>query len=581
MPSSPHRPRLQPALAALTALALSSAPSCNGQRPTPQPAVTPDRPRPAPEAPLALRLYFLVDLDGYFEPCGCNSRPLGGIDRLARFIDGERARAPHHLLVASGDLLFRDPTLDPRMVYQETRKAESLVPILDRIGLAAYAPGPSDYVRGEAEFRRLIAGQQAAVLAANVPAGRAPFRPTLLREVNGVKVGIVGVADFRPTSESPAPPTAPETTDPVEAARAAVEDLRRQGARVVVVLASTPRRAAVSIARNVPGVDFVVVAREESNSPPPPERVGRAFVLTAANQGKGLGVVDLHLRDGAAPLVDASPSTADALRASLDRRIRELRERLAAWSRDPSVDRAAVEQQRGRLAALERERAAADAPVTPPASGSYFRARSVEIAPELPRRADIEAQIATYFRSVNDHNRAEYASLAAPPAPRGQARYVGGEECRSCHEAAYALWERTPHSRAYWTLETLHKNFNLSCVGCHVTGYQRPGGSEVVQNEGLRDVQCETCHGPGSLHVAARTPAQQRATILRNPPQAFCAQQCHTPEHSDHFDYAQYLPRILGPGHGYPEDASDAGALHLDMPVLAGGQNSDASALHH
>jgi hypothetical protein len=578
---APRTQRPRALVGALAALSLSTALSCNGRRPPSPPAVTPERPRATPEAPLALRLYYLVDLDGYFEPCGCNSRPLGGIDRLARFIDGERERAPHHLLVASGDLLFRDPHLDPRMVYQETRKAESLVPILDRIGLAAYAPGPSDYVRGEGEFQRLTNGQQAAALAANAPAGRAPFRATLLREVNGVKVGIVGVADFRPSSDSPAPATAPPTSDPVESARTAVEGLRRQGARVVVVLASTPRRAAVAIARNVPGVDFVVVAREESNTPPPPERVGRAFVLTSANQGKGLGVVDLFLRDGDGPLTDASASTVEALRASLDRRIRELRERLDAWSRDPSVDRTAVEQQRTRLAGLERERAAADAPPSPPATGSYFRARSVEIAPELPRRPDIEAQIATYFRAVNDHNRAEYATLTAPAAPRGQARYVGGEECRACHEAAYALWERTPHSRAYWTLETLHKNFNLSCVGCHVTGYQRPGGSEVVQNEGLRDVQCETCHGPGSLHVAARTPAQQRATIIRNPPQALCAQQCHTPEHSDHFDYGQYLPRILGPGHGFPEESTDAGALRMEMPVLAGGQNSDASALHH
>jgi hypothetical protein len=254
---------------------------------------------------------------------------------------------------------------------------------------------------------------------------------------------------------------------------------------------------------------------------------------------------------------------------------------LDSWSRDPSVDQSAVTQQRARLSQLEAERAAANAPPTPPATGSYFRGRTVEIAPELPKRDDIQQQIATYFRAINEHNREEYATLRAPAAPRGQASYVGNEECRSCHEPAFALWERTPHSRAYWTLEVLNKNFNLSCVGCHVTGYQQPGGSEVVQNEGLRDVGCETCHGPGSRHITARGAAQQRSTILRNPPQAFCAQQCHTPEHSDHFDYQRYLPRILGPGHGYPEDAADAGALRMSMPVLAGGQNADASAVAH
>ena len=65
-----------------------------------------------------------------------------------------------------------------------------------------------------------------------------------------------------------------------------------------------------------------------------------------------------------------------------------------------------------------------------------------------------------------------------------------------------------------------------------------------------------------------RGAAQRRATIRRDAPGEFCATQCHTPEHSDHFNYAQYLPRILGPGHGRPVD-DDAGAA-----------TGDASAVH-
>jgi len=80
-----------------------------------------------------------------------------------------------------------------------------------------------------------------------------------------------------------------------------------------------------------------------------------------------------------------------------------------------------------------------------------------------------------------------------------------------------------------------------------------------VQNEGLRDVQCESCHGPGSAHVTARPGPARRTTIRRTADAEFCATQCHTPEHSDHFDYERYLPRILGPGHGRPVGEGDAG----------------------
>ena len=44
------------------------------------------------------------------------------------------------------------------------------------------------------------------------------------------------------------------------------------------------------------------------------------------------------------------------------------------------------------------------------------------------------------------------------------------------------------------TLTTQFKEFNLDCVGCHVTGYGRPGGSTVTHVEKLKDVQCEACH---------------------------------------------------------------------------------------
>jgi hypothetical protein len=543
---------------------LGAASSCQrGARPagasTPAATDAPAQARPA--APPSLRLYFLVDLSGYLEPCGCNQRPLGGIDRIARVFENERAAAPNAALVSAGNLFFSEPRIEERMIYQERAKAEALTGILTNLRLAAFAPGPADFALGTETWQRLSAAVQAPALAAN--AGMASVR--LLDAGGGMKVGVVGVSDFRPAIGDAAA-GAPESGDPVEAARAAVASARAQGATAVVVLASTPRRAARAIASSVEGVDFVVAAREEANAPAAPERVGRAFVLTAPNQGKFLGVLDLHLA-GEGAFQDASETTANAARTRLEARITELRGRLAAWERDPTVDRAAVTAQRRRLAELERQRAEAAGP-TPPATGRYFRAHAVEVSPDVAKLPAVQSQIASYFRDVNEHNRVEYASLRAPAPQRGVAYYTGIESCHDCHEEAYAVWRGTPHSHAYRTLEDISKNFNLSCVGCHVTGYRQPGGSEVVQNEGLRDVQCETCHGPGSAHVAARGAAQRRATIRRDAPGEFCATQCHTPEHSDHFNYAQYLPRILGPGHGRPVDddagtaATDAGAPH-------------------
>lgn len=556
MPSSSHRSSRVYGLLLLS-LGASFALGASCRRPPP----------PAPPVAAAttpVRLYFVSDLDGYLEPCGCQSRPLGGIDRVAALVAQERAAHPHSLFVATGNLFFEHPTLDAQMAFQERAKAESLGPILDGLGLAAYAPGPSDYALGADVWRGLAQHTHAAPLVANLAGQHADADGTLVREVAGVRIGLVGVSDFA-DAEGHRPAGAPETTDPVAAARRAVASLRSR-VQVVVVLASVPRRVARTIAGEVPGVDFVVAARETAATAPPPERIGEAHLVTAVDQGKGLGAVDLYLR-GDGGFRDASDASASAERARLDRRIHDLAGRIAAWEQDPTSDRAAIAAQRTRLAEMTTQRAALDHRPLPTA-GRFFQARSFEISPDVPRASTVQSQIATYFRAVNEHNRAEYATLRAPEAPAGTAHYVGIEACRDCHEEAYGVWARTPHSHAYRTLEDASKNFNLACVGCHVTGYRQPGGSEVVQNDGLRDVQCETCHGPGSAHVDARTAATRRATIRRDAPADLCATQCHTAEHSDHFDYATYRPRILGPGHGQPVGAADAGTAPARTAML-------------
>jgi hypothetical protein len=108
------------------------------------------------------------------------------------------------------------------------------------------------------------------------------------------------------------------------------------------------------------------------------------------------------------------------------------------------------------------------------------------------------------------------------------------------------------HARAYATLEAVQKQYRLDCVACHVIGFQQAGGvCRVDQVAGRQNVGCENCHGPGSIHVVDRT----RKTVLRPRPGPSLCVGCHTPENSIHFDFATYLPRVLGPGHGAPAGA--------------------------
>ena len=67
--------------------------------------------------------------------------------------------------------------------------------------------------------------------------------------------------------------------------------------------------------------------------------------------------------------------------------------------------------------------------------------------------------------------------------------------------------------------------------------------------EGLQNVGCEVCHGPGSAH--AERPETTPPVRGRQVPESVCVR-CHNEEHSDRFDYRSYLARLRAPGHGLP-----------------------------
>lgn len=95
--------------------------------------------------------------------------------------------------------------------------------------------------------------------------------------------------------------------------------------------------------------------------------------------------------------------------------------------------------------------------------------------------------------------RAEVLLGIARPEAFLPGKYVGFRVCRTCHEAAFQDWIRTPHAVAGQSVEGSRKEV---CLPCHVTGLRRPGGYDPVRDPtNMFQVQCESCHGPGGGHV--------------------------------------------------------------------------------
>jgi hypothetical protein len=99
--------------------------------------------------------------------------------------------------------------------------------------------------------------------------------------------------------------------------------------------------------------------------------------------------------------------------------------------------------------------------------------------------------------------------------------YVGTDACKACHAAEFKVWKGAGHSHAMNTLEKVAKrpglrNFDGECVRCHTVGFDHDTGYvDNAKTPLLRDVGCESCHGPGSGHVA--DPKNQNLLALLSP----------------------------------------------------------------
>ena len=481
------------------------------------------QPEKGPDVP-SLRLAVATDLKGYLEPCGCTSDPLGGIDRLAAQIRTLREGPAPVVFLLAGDTFFDTAELEPIRVDQANRNANTLTGILNRLEVAAVLPGPRDRaqpsdaidaLRQAADFRWLAMASDAEVLRI---------------EAGALRLAVVGA---RPGAERDAVMAAVGTAQ-------AKTDL-------TIALVDGSRRDANRIGA-IDGVDFVLHGGVDEDEPIPPRRAGEAWVLHASRQGQGLTVVDVYLNKQDEPFADHSEWSRVESAGQLDRQISDLSAKISAWEKSGDADAADLEAQRNRLTGLKSERQALDAP-TAQTDGNALFASWIPLPKKAPRDRQVGNLMREHDKVVNEANRVAFADLKPPPLGPDDIAYVGSSACSGCHRTASWWWRNHAHGVAYLTLQQRNKEYNLDCVGCHVTGYDQPGGSTVTHNLDLAlvNVGCESCHGPGAAH--AKDP--EKVGILRDTPESMCVV-CHSPEHSDLFDYETYRKTLVVPGHGLP-----------------------------
>ena len=130
------------------------------------------------------------------------------------------------------------------------------------------------------------------------------------------------------------------------------------------------------------------------------------------------------------------------------------------------------------------------------------------------------------------------------PGVRTVATYVGTDECVACHKTAASVWAKSAHASAFATLIDRKADADPKCIGCHTVGFGEPSGyRREFGATKLVNAGCESCHGPGSLHVREME-GDTSINFTFRPLDAGDCQKCHHGEFSRPFDWDQFWPLI-------------------------------------
>jgi hypothetical protein len=505
------------------------------------------------EGPAGAAIFITAGLKGYTEPCGCTlDLVLGGIDRVSGFVLEAGALATSSLVLDAGNTLFEHAELHPSSLAQEVRKTEVIAAALRAMGTAATVPGPTDLANGAEFYRSTMAAAGVAILAANLSTSdELPFADsTLLRPLGMEVVGIIGVVDPALFAEI----EGLRATEPRPHVERLRDQLRSEGATTLLVLFHGALPAARQHFADIEGIDFIVLGNAPRKTDEI-EQIGSAVTLEAYDQGRYVGrlkLVRAETGDATSPWASARSGSSEEV-AQIEQIIAGLQERIAALPQpapgepEPPI----LTAQRNRIAEYEAQLTAMrSGGLDFTTSSRTFLWTPTPMEPGYQTLDAISESMVQYNRDL-----AEIASRVVEEVPalaEGQPGYVGGERCATCHVEEHAFWLTTQHAQAWETLEQRDKHFDRNCIGCHVTGYRQPGGAVLGHLDGLQDVQCEQCHGPGSLHVANPLLNIVPGGVMTQVTEATCASGCHVPEHSPRFEFESYLQRIIGPGHGAP-----------------------------
>ncbi len=233
-----------------------------------------------------------------FERAARQYGKVGGFAHMATLVKQLKASRPGALLLDGGDTWQGSGTA-------LWTQGQDMVDAAKLLGVEIMT-GHWDFTYGEARIKKIVDGDFAGkveFLAQNVKTsdfGDAVFKPYVIKEMNGVRVAIVGQAFPYTPIANPGWLT-PNWTFGIREneMQVTVNEARAKGAQAVVLLSHNGMDVDLKMASRVTGIDAILGGHTHDGVPVPvvvKNPGGQTIVTNAGSNGKFLGVLDLDVK---------------------------------------------------------------------------------------------------------------------------------------------------------------------------------------------------------------------------------------------------------------------------------------------
>lgn len=271
-----------------------------------------------------LTLIYTSNTLGEVEPClTCpESGGNGGLARRAHFIKNIKNGSFPVLVLDAGDAMAIDYFRQEKEREKARRRAEVVLKIYEKIGYDAVNLGDIDIGLGIDYLRKLRDQTRISFLSANLKerkTGKPPFNPYLIKEVEGIRIGIIGLLTPSLPSHFQKEMTEYFIDDPVKV----VTDLKKSSlldCHYLFALAHLTPSEIEFFAKRVPEISLIIGGQDRSFVFP--KKINRSLIIQSDAFGFHVGKIDLRLLRSSLEWVDISPQR------KLQKNIEELQKKI-------------------------------------------------------------------------------------------------------------------------------------------------------------------------------------------------------------------------------------------------------------